>query len=560
MKKHSIYLLIFTLLFSSCDSFLDKAPLDSPSDQNFPASSQEMEMALAGCYTPLWLDHESMTFFLALDCLTDINYDRNTNGIQQLAQGASDASNYLVRNYWSSFYSGIARCNYLLNNLDRVKGANENDMKRTEAEARFLRALYYSYLTELFGDVPLITLPQTLEESLVKRTPKNEIADFMLEDLTEAAKYLPKENDPVSGHASFVSAMALKARVALYNERWEEAANAAKEVMNLEGTEVKLEDDYSVLFTDQGESSKEILFSVQYLVDIKEHSLYRLFGSRNGGAFTNKKPTYQLADSWECIDGLPIDESPLFDPAHPYDNRDPRLGYTIAVPGSVFLGFQFETHGDSIKCWRYDGDKPVERVDNLEATHPYATFTGLCWRKYCNLSDQNAKTKCSTNTIMIRYPEVLLTYAEAMIKMGKIDQSVYDAINKIRKRPSVNMPDVTDTDPDKLLHRVYKERKCELAGEGLRLFDIRRWKIADALMNQPVLGRMKRSYPDKAPQVDAFGNAVYDDSMIAHGSESTDFKLRLVESRTFNAQRDYLWPIPDIEIQTNPNLKQNPNY
>lgn len=560
MKKNSIFLLMWMLIACSCDSLLDKAPLNSPSDQNFPANKQEMNMALAGCYTPLWLDHESMTFFLALDCVTDENYDRNTNGIQPLAQGSADASNYLVQNYWANFYSGIARCNYLINNLNRVQGVDEKDLKIVEGEARFLRAVYYSYLTELFGDVPLIKESLSLENSLVSRTPKAQVVDFILEDLTEAGKWLPIENNPASGHASFVSAMGLKARVALYNERWEVAAEAAKEVMKLEGQQVKLEDDYSKLFTDAGESSKEILFSVQYLVDVKEHALYRLYGSRNGKAFTNKKPAYQLADSWECTDGLPIDKSPLFDPEHPYDNRDPRLGYTIAVPGSVFLGYQFETHGDSLKCWRYEGDKRVERVDNLEATHPYATFTGLCWRKYCNLSDQAAMTKCSTNTIMLRYPEVLLTYAEAMIKAGKVDQSVYDAINKVRQRPSVKMPEITEKDATKLLYRVYKERKCELAGEGLRLFDIRRWRIAEKVMSQPILGRMKKSYPEKAPTVDEYGNATYDAKYIAQGSESTDFKLRLVESRQFNANRDYLWPIPDIERQANPNLVQNPNY
>ena len=237
------------------------------------------------------------------------------------------------------------------------------------------------------------------------------------------------------------------------------------------------------------------------------------------------------------------------------------MGYTIAVPGSQFLGFQFETHGDSLKCWRYDdAGKPVERVDNLEATHPYATFTGLCWRKYCNLEDKSAMTKCAENTIMIRYPEVLLTYAEAKIRAGQIDQSVYDAINKVRQRPSVNMPKVEDTDPVKLLHRVYKERKCEFAGEGLRLFDIRRWKIAEKVMNQPVLGRMKKSYPTEAPEVDEYGNAFYKAEYIAKEGESSDFKLRLVETRKFDPERDYLWPIPDIDRQTNPNLSQNPRY
>lgn len=121
----------------------------------------------------------------------------------------------------------------------------------------------------------------------------------------------------------------------------------------MEGTEYIIEDDYSKLFKYEGQTSKEVIFSVQYLLGTKVHALYRLFGSRNALAHTNKKPAYQLADTWECIDGKQIDKSPMFDPKHPYENRDPRLGYTLAVSGSEFLGFQFETHGDSTKCWNY---------------------------------------------------------------------------------------------------------------------------------------------------------------------------------------------------------------
>ncbi|MDT3367469.1 MAG: RagB/SusD family nutrient uptake outer membrane protein [Bacteroidota bacterium] len=325
----------------------------------------------------------------------------------------------------------------------------------------------------------------------------------------------------------------------------------------MEGSLYKLEDNYATLFRNEGQNSKEVIFSVQYLVGTNVHALYRLFGSRNALAHTNKKPAYQLADSWECTDGLPIDKSPLFNPKDPYKNRDPRLGYTLAVPGSVFLGYQFETHGDSLKCWNYLTNT---RVNNLEATHAYATFTGLCWRKYANVEDRLAINDCEMNTILIRYAEVLLTYAEAKIKAGQIDASVLEAINKVRNRPSVKMPPVTTTDPTQLFYAVCKERKYELSGEGLRLFDIRRWKIAEVVMNQPLLGRMKKSYPDRAPRIDAYGNAFYENIPVANQGESADFKMRVVDKRTFNPARDYVWPIPYIERQTNPSLTQNPNY
>lgn len=558
MKRLLIYLTAIMLGLSSCEGYLDKLPLNTPSDQTFLATETEMQMALAGCYSALWLNHESMTFFLALDEASDIVYDRNTNALQSLGQGSADATNGIALSYWTGFYSGIAKCNYLLQNMNRGEAnVDPATFAQIKAEARFLRALFYSYLIELYGDVPLITQVQSLADSNQPRTSKSQVADFIIKELTEAAAVLPATNNPTSGRASKGAALAIKARTALYNERWTDAISASSEVMAMEGSLYKLEDNYATLFRNEGQNSKEVIFSVQYLVGTNVHALYRLFGSRNALAHTNKKPAYQLADSWECTDGLPIDKSPLFNPKDPYKNRDPRLGYTLAVPGSVFLGYQFETHGDSLKCWNYLTNT---RVNNLEATHAYATFTGLCWRKYANVEDRLAINDCEMNTILIRYAEVLLTYAEAKIKAGQIDASVLEAINKVRNRPSVKMPPVTTTDPTQLFYAVCKERKYELSGEGLRLFDIRRWKIAEVVMNQPLLGRMKKSYPDRAPRIDAYGNAFYENIPVANQGESADFKMRVVDKRTFNPARDYVWPIPYIERQTNPSLTQNPNY
>lgn len=558
MKRLMIYIAACAFTLSSCDSYLDRNPLNSPSDGTLLATETEMQMALAGCYTALWRDLETMTFFLAFDDAADIGYDRNTSALQSMAQGSADAKNGMAHDFWQAFYQGISKCNYLLQHMNRGEAAvPAATYSQIKAEARFMRALYYSYLIELYGDVPLIKEVLTLETAQQSRTPKSQIVDFILQEFTEAAVDLPSKNVPTLGRATKGAAFALKARAALYNERWNDAISAASEVMKMEGTEYVLEKEYPTLFKNEGQNSKEVIFSVQYLLGTKVHALYRLFGSRNALAHTNKKPAYQLTDTWECRDGKQIDKSPMFDPKRPYENRDPRLGYTLAVSSSEFLGFQFETHGDSLLCWNYMTNK---RVDNLEATHAYATFTGVCWRKYANIEDKNTLNDCDMNTILMRYAEVLLIYAEAKIQAGQMDASVLEAINKVRQRPSVDMPPITTTNPTELLYAVYRERKYEFSGEGLRLFDIRRWKIADVVMNQPLLGRMKKSYPDKAPRMDEYGTAFYDGIPIAEQGESSDFKMRLVDKRIFNKDRDYLWPIPYIERQTNPALTQNPNY
>lgn len=562
MKSYiKLIIILFLFLFMGCEDYLNRYPLNNPSDATFLSNETELKMAVAGCYSTLWYNFEGMPFHLCLDAASDIGWDRNGSDLQAIGRGAQDSRNGLVVAFWTNMYAGIAKCNYVLTNMERCQNSvSEAVYKQNESEVRFLRALFYSYLSELYGGVPLVTKPLTLSETQIPRNTKEEVVNFILTELNQCAEYLPQQNKPTSGKATKGAAWSLASRVALYNKRWDVATSSAQKVMSLEGTEYTMNSNYMDLFQYAGQSSKEIIFSVQYLKGAFVHPSFRLLGSRNAsGGNTNKVPSYQLSDSWECTDGKQIDESPLFDPKHPYLNRDPRLGFTLAVSGSIYLGFQYETHGDSLLCWNYNVS-PAKRVGNLEATHAYATFTGIGWRKYADNLDRFAANESELNTIIIRYAEVLLNYAEAKIESGNIDQSVLDAINKVRQRPSVNMPPITTTDKNELRNAVRRERKYELASEGLRLFDIRRWKIAEDVMNLPVLGRMKKSYPSIAPIVNELGTAYYTNIPVAKQGESADFKMRVVENRTFDKNRDYLWPIPYIEMDTNPAMEQNPGY
>jgi hypothetical protein len=569
MKKYIIYISSI-ILFVSCDDFLDKAPLDSPSDKTFLANETELQMAVTGCYTNLWTDWEGMPFYLAFEELSDNGWDRNTNDLQKLSQGANDAKSSFVESIWRTCYSGITRCNYVINNLSNVTGVSDAVINQAKAEVQFLRAYYYAYLIDLYGDVPLVLETVTLEDTEIPRTPKADVLAQVFKDYDEAAAILGTANHPTSGRPTRQAALALKARTALYNEQWDIAIAAASEVMKLEGTETGLDADFQNLFSYEGQDSKEILFSIQFLFGQHVHPIFRLFGGRNGGGHANKIPSYQLVDSYPCIDGLPIDRSPLYNPAKPWENRDPRLAWTFALPssgyidwteepGCIFQGFQFETHRDSVKCWNYHST-PASYVENQDALNAYASFSGINWRKY--VSDQNYGdvNNCDNNIIVIRYAEVLLIYAEAKVKAGQTDNSVYAALNKIRAR--AGMPDITETDSNELFYAIARERRHELSGEGQRLSDIRRWRIAEKVMNGYLLGRMQKAYPSKAPVIDAWGTPDYVAAGIPIASDvnDPDVSMRTVDLRTFNPQKDYLWPVPYIERQTNPTLTQNPGW
>jgi hypothetical protein len=568
--KQFVYFTISILLFSSCSDFLEKYPLDSPSDKTFLANETEIEMAVVGCYTPLYTSWEGMPFFLAFEELSDNGWDRNTNDVQKMAQGANDATSSFATDIWRSCYQGISRCNYLINNLAKVEGVAPDVISYAKAQAQFLRAYYYSYLIDLYGDVPLILESLTLENAEIPRSPKAEVLNQIFKDFDEAAAALNETNNPTSGRPSRLAALALKARIALYNQKRDVAINAASEVMKYEGSQVLLDPSFLNLFTYAGQNSKEILFSIQYLYGYRVHPIFRLFGSRNGGGHANKVPSYQLVDSYGCIDGLPIDESPLYDPAHPWENRDPRLGWTFALPSSgfidwhnkpaaIFQGFQYETHRDSVKCWNYHTSPPTY-VANQEALNAYASFTGINWRKYVNDENYGDVNNCDNNIIVIRYAEVLLIYAEAKVKANQIDNSVYAALNKIRTR--AGMPPIREMSSDELFYAIARERRHELSGEGQRLSDIRRWKIAENVMNGFVLGRMQKSYPTKAPLIDEWGTPNYEAAGIPIASEQNDpaTSMRTVDKRIFNPNKDYLWPIPYIERKTNPALTQNPGW
>ncbi|HYH55192.1 MAG TPA: RagB/SusD family nutrient uptake outer membrane protein, partial [Anseongella sp.] len=130
----------------------------------------------------------------------------------------------------------------------------------------------------------------------------------------------------------------------------------------------------------------------------------------------------------------------------------------------------------------------------------------------------------------------------------------YDAINAVRGRPSVEMPPVTPGKSQAELRSVVrKERKYELAGEGLRLFDIRRWRIAHEVMPGKLLGRIPDDFLEEAPVIDENGTPHYGNVANAGG-------MRVIENRLFNENRDYLWPIRRLELETNPAIEQNPNY
>lgn len=538
----------------SCNKILDKYPLNAPSDVTFLSNEQELNLAVNGVYNNLWYSISvSGQIEYIMDAATDIGWDRNSSLVTTAGQGLLTPATSGLSAWWEHLYSGIARANFVLDNISRVTGASQEVLDKAEGQVRFLRAYWYSQLMTLWGGVPLVVHTQEIAQSQVPRNSVDEIIDFLLKDLDVAAGQLPESWGTADrGRATRYAAMALKSRIALMGARYDVAAAAAQSV--IDAGKHNLNASYEELFQYKGEHNKEILFEVEYQYGTKVHVMPTAIFSRNAGGNSTKVPTQSLVDSYECIDGLTIDQSPYYDPKKPFENRDPRLKQTIAVPGEIFLGYQFETHKDSTKSWNYNVT-PAVRITNQDATNPYATFTGYCWRKTADATDLTARNSSSLNFILIRYAEVLLNYAEAKIELDQTDASCLAAINAVRLRPSVNMPPIAaDKTQEEMRTIIRRERKIELAMEGLRLQDIRRWKIAEKVMPGPLYGR-----PQKPYSYNNQGRPVIDNDGVIRYAGYSD-KLSVVETRIFNAGRDYLWPIPQSEMDINKQLVQNPGY
>lgn len=517
------WLLLTVVLVSSCKKDLLKTiPTDRISTEIFWKTTQDATLAANAVYTYM---AESAGHFMSWDGMSDIG---NTHIPQSpesfILQGQFDALNSRVSSDWDNNYAGIRASNTFLLNVDRVETTDTVLIKRLKGEVRVLRAYFYIRLASLFGDVPLITSEISLKESkTVARTPVGQIWDFISAELTASANLLPLSQSE-KGRITKGAALALKARAALYAGRYQEAADAAKAVMDL--NRYHLYPSYKSLFTYAAENNTEIILDIQFISDTYSNNIFFILApkSQNGGS--QYVPTKKLVDSYEMDNGLLIsDPGSGFDPYHPYDNRDPRLEYSIFKPGDVLP----------------DGSifNPVPGGNSVDEV--YSTFvvspTGFNMKKYVNKEDLTKPGNCGINIILLRYAEVLLTYAEAKTELNQIDASVYDAVNLIRQRSDVSMPPIQNGKSQQEMRQIIRhERLVELAFEGLRFFDIRRWKIAESVMPGQVYG-------------------------ITYKDNNGDLQTVVIPgwNQTWNS-RDYLWPIPQKELDLDDQLVQNPGW
>ena len=524
--------LLFCLGLLSCTMFgcdknlLDSVPTDRLSENIFWKSQADAELAVNALYNDL----DGAEIF-SLDALTDIAHVNQPFAVDAYIElGTYDASSSRLYNTWSNAYKGIGAANYFLANVNKIEGSKDETLiARYIGEARVLRAYQYIKLAYLFGAVPLVKSPLTLQEGReIQQASLNEIYDFIDSELDQAAASLPESytsNDV--GRITRWAALGLKARADLYAGRFAASAKAAKAIMD--SRRFELYPLYANLFTYAAENNKEVLLDKQFLENIYTQSVFNLLApySQQNGQSTYV-PTKALTDIYETSSGQVItDVNSGYDPKNPSKNRDFRLAL------SIFLD------GDPLPNGAIFHPAPNSGTADAVGSTYIASTTGFNIKKYIDKKDLANPSKSGLNIILLRYAEVLLTYAEAKIELGEIDVSVYDAINQVRSgRTDVKLPLISNQlNQSQLRQLVRRERTVELAFEGLHLADIRRWKTAENVVPGKVYGITYQNNKGETAVVEAAS-----------------------ESRVFDSKKHYLWPIPQREINLNPNLKQNPNW
>lgn len=556
-----------------CTDGLERLPLDRPSDQNFYSNQTELLMALNACYRDMTAAGRGGRIHVALDNMTDVGFQREATADKAITNGNIDSENTFIATAWRDLYRGIAKCNNLLDNMHRAADAVDPELfSRIAAEARFIRSFNLLMLSQLWGDVPLLTHTLPEEEYLrLERNPRADVIQFILNELTEIAEILPQQYpNSDRGRITRGAALALLSRAALFDGRYRIAHEAAGKV--IDERQYNLHESYRQLFTYSGEHSQEVILSYQYTRGVNHHNLTKNIATRmaspNGWCIFT--PSQDLVDSYECIDGLTIDKSPLYSPSNPFTNRDPRLAQTVLLPrvgsetstttpGTLWQGYEYKSSKSLASEAYYSVNG--SQVANQDVVNQYASFTGYVWLKYLDELDTPLPEHSELDFILIRYAEVLLNYAEAKIELGEIDQSVFDAINLIRARAyGVNLHDVDDYPAisglavPALRAVLRRERKVELALEGFRYDDIRRWQIADKAMGRVVYGR-----PERFDVLVNTDRPAFDTDGIPNYANMSS-KLRYIETNRFEVNRHYLWPIPQREIDLNDNLRQNDGY
>jgi hypothetical protein len=599
MKKHiiKIGLVVFaTFLTLSCnDDFLDRQPLDEISNESFWNTENDLMVYNNGLYHIARSDL-NVPILMAFDAgfsshrYTSWNLDHfsdNTaprhsrmNEFQRKRAGQHQEVTGAAWFGWRG-WNFVRAINVGMDNYGNALVSDEVRNKYI-GEARLLRGWFYHDKVRKFGDVQWYETELNIDDEDIlygERDDREFVMGKVLEDLNFACEWIPDDwgDGNAPGRLDRWCALLVKARVCLWEgtyrkyhgvgsdaDMWlNEAASAAQEIMDDGPYALYAEDpdgrNYNAIhrMTDLS-GNPEVMYWRRYQLGIYTNHTQSYHKGYNGGATKN------MVEDYLCTDGLPISLSPLYQGDEVYENifvdRDPRLRQTVMHPEDQAI----YTYGN------HDFDKyAYPRVQGMSGG--LRNYTGYHIIKvYENVAANNTYNTSETPAIVLRFAEVLLTFAEAKAELGTITQGDLDAtVNALRDRAGLPVeahlilgaepvdPRYTAWHSNPLIVEIRRERRVEMFMEGFRYFDLLRWKWGKMLENKDYGMRWD----------DANRTRVDPEGVVTVGFSDVDgvpyleiYKGTDYETPVFDESKHYLWPLPINAISQNPNLGQNPGW
>ncbi len=553
-KFFNIALLLGTFTLTGCN-FLDLDESDDLTKDQILESYNRTKQLATNVYTYLPDDFCKIEGAMQDAATDDAVHVYNWSNIQRFVNGTW-SPNYTVDDKWATLYSGIRDANFY---LKETAGQTFDDWKTSDSydqwmknfnnfqyEVRFLRAFYYFELVKRYRNVPLVKDVLTQEEvNKVSPTPYTQVMDFVISECTDVAKELPVNytgfSDKETGRITKGAALALKARAMLYmasplyanandKEKWIAAAKASYEIIGKASEYGYRLTTYATLYADNNNTNAEVILCRPTGLSSSFESANYPMGAEGGR--TSTCPTENLVSSYEMKDGTTFDWTNPAMKSDPYANRDPRLAFTIAYNGMVW------PYNKALEIW--EGGANALPITN-------ATTTGYYLKKYMN-NTVDFRSGVTTqnkhhNWILFRYAEVLLNYAEAMVNAfddpnytnTELPLSALKAVNQVRERSDVAMPPLPEAlTAESFKAKLKNERRVELAFEGHRFWDLRRWKSLDESKN------------------------IYAVKVVKEGGVPVYTKQLLTTHIVSNKM--YWYPISNTELYKNRNLEQNPDW
>ena len=521
-KVITVVSVVFVML--SCAD-LDLKPLSEGSSGNWYNNDEEFLMSLNDLMRKDFFPVDPMP-------ITDDMFSRNEQ--QETRNGNLTSQTALPSDRWLTQYKAVSRA---LKILDNARNSKANilpaNLKQYEGEALFHLGFSYATLATYYGDVVLDKEGMALSEAYsATRSPRREVLNYAYECLDAAAELLPPSHTtqlrPTSG-----AALAFKVRFALFHGDYQLAIEAAEKLISA-GT-YTLESSYGELF--KMPYSNELIWFFQGNKDLRVESndmfnTLNNYATRIVGGACNRGPSIQLVCAYLCTDGLPIDESPLYEPKNFWANRDPRLEYTVQpyilkndpnyadyvrrraneadyaakiaagqvnyadstlvsyYPKYFMYGFEFAPGPYNAKILNPSTHAMVTNTDS-KASNEHGAYNGFVMKKYVTEEWNDYRslgTKAYNTFPYLRWAEILMSYVEAKNELGQCTQEILDnTINKVRERAysesGLTYPPVLMGTQQELRKIIRMERRMEFPFEGIRYRDLIRWKIAEKVFN-----------------------------------------------------------------------------